>query len=66
MLYTTCDVHFTKAKLIDKRQPILSSERIFHKDYNHRGLDERKNTGGEPQVSWPQDEMIGGKLPVVK
>jgi hypothetical protein len=26
----------------------------------------KKNPGRDPQVAWRQDELIGGKLPVVK
>jgi hypothetical protein len=26
----------------------------------------QKNSGRDPQGAWPQDELIGGKAPVVK
>jgi hypothetical protein len=49
--------------MIDK--PIFSSERILHKDYDRKGSVE-KISGGKPLEAWRQDELIGGKPPVVK
>jgi hypothetical protein len=42
---------------------LLSSERMLHKDYD-RQL--QKNSGRESQGACHQDELIGGKPPVVK
>jgi hypothetical protein len=61
-------VHLTKAKPIHKR--ILASERMLHKDYGRKGSVAHpcppKNAVHEPHGTWHQDELIGGKLPVVK
>jgi hypothetical protein len=38
---------------------------MLHKDYNGKRSVE-KNTGRESQGAWRQDELIGGKPPVVK
>jgi hypothetical protein len=46
-------------------KPILSSERVLHKDYDDKGAVE-EISGGESQMAWRQDELIGGKQPVVK
>jgi hypothetical protein len=54
-----------KAKHIHNRQAILSSERVLHKDYYRKGLVE-KNSGRGSQGAWHQEEMIGGKPPVIK
>jgi hypothetical protein len=37
MLYVRY-VHLTKKKPIHNRQPIFSSERMLHKDYDHKGV----------------------------
>jgi hypothetical protein len=56
-----------KAKHIHARKTIFSSERLLHKDYNRKGSVEKKNISGrESQGTWCQDELIGGKPPVVK
>jgi hypothetical protein len=39
---------------------------MFHKDYNRKGSAEKKIDGHETQGVRRQDELIGGKLPVVK
>jgi hypothetical protein len=47
--------------------PIFSSERILHKDYDSKSPVGGKNPSGrDPQGAWHQDELIGGKSPVVK
>jgi hypothetical protein len=38
---------------------------MLHKDYN-RTCSVEKNTGRESQGAWSQDELIGGKPPVVQ
>jgi hypothetical protein len=45
---------------------ILSSEKMLHKDYDGKGSVANKISGRDPQGSWRQDELIGGKPPVVK
>jgi hypothetical protein len=47
------------------REPIFSSERMLHKDYYHKSSVE-KICGRGSQGAWRQDELIGGKPPVVK
>jgi hypothetical protein len=47
-------------------RPILSSERMLHKDYDRKCSVEKKIAGRESQVACRQDKLIGGKLPVVK
>jgi hypothetical protein len=39
---------------------------MLHKDYDRKGLDEKKLMPVESQGAWCQDELIGGKPPVVK
>jgi hypothetical protein len=47
-------------------KPIFSSERKLHKEYDHKGSVGKMNSGREPQGALRQDELIGGKPPVVK
>jgi hypothetical protein len=46
-------------------RPILSSESMLHKHYESKYSVE-KNVGRETQGACRQDELIGGKPPVVK
>jgi hypothetical protein len=39
---------------------------MLHVDYNRKCSVEKKNVGFESQEAWRQDELIGGKPPVVK
>jgi hypothetical protein len=39
---------------------------MVHKDYDRKGSVEKKIVGRESQRAWRQDELIGGKPPVVK
>jgi hypothetical protein len=39
---------------------------MLHKDYDRKGSIEKKKFGRESQRGWRQDELIGGKPPVVK
>jgi hypothetical protein len=39
---------------------------MLHKDYDRKGLVEKKISGREPQGAWRQDEFSGSKPPVVK
>jgi hypothetical protein len=47
-------------------KPILSSEKMLHKDYKRKGSIAKKNSGREPQGAWRQVKLIGSKPPVVK
>jgi hypothetical protein len=46
-------------------RPILSLEKMLHKEYE-RKCSVEKNIGRESQGVCHQDELIGGKSPVVK
>jgi hypothetical protein len=48
-----------------EQTPILSSERMLHKEYD-RKCSVEKIAGCESQGAWGQDELIGGKPPVVR
>jgi hypothetical protein len=39
---------------------------MLHKDYDRKSSDEKKISGRGSQGSWRQDELIGGRLPVIK
>jgi hypothetical protein len=39
---------------------------MLRNDYDHKSSVEKSNSGRESQGAWRQDELIGGKLPVVK
>jgi hypothetical protein len=40
---------------------------MLHKDYDHKGsLGKQKISCREQQGAWRQDELVGGKPPVVK
>jgi hypothetical protein len=41
---------------------------MLHKDYDRKGSVEKKTkiSGRQPQGAWCQNELIGGKLPLVK
>jgi hypothetical protein len=50
-----------------REKPILSSERKLQEDYDRKGsVAKEKTSGHEPQKVWRQDDLMGGKLPVVK
>jgi hypothetical protein len=48
-------------------KPFLSSK-MLHKVYDCKGsvAKRKKNSRRERQEAWRQDELIGGKLPVMK
>jgi hypothetical protein len=46
-------------------KPTSSSESMLHKYYDCKGSVEKKISGRESQGAWRQDELIGGKPPVV-
>jgi hypothetical protein len=40
---------------------------MLHTDYNRKGsVAKKKKSGRDPQGAWRQDELIGGKPPVVQ
>jgi hypothetical protein len=39
---------------------------MLHKNYDRKGSIAKKKSGRDPQEAWCEDELIGGKLPVVK
>jgi hypothetical protein len=39
---------------------------MLHKGYDQKGSIQKINAGRESQGAWRQDELIGGKPPVVK
>jgi hypothetical protein len=39
---------------------------MLHKDYDRKGSVAKTKSGRESQGAWRQDELIGGKPPVVK
>jgi hypothetical protein len=62
-----CDMYILQRRsLFVRDRPILSSERMFHKDYDRKGSIANKVPGSEPQGIWRQDELFGGKPSVVK
>jgi hypothetical protein len=52
------------AAIVNDR-PILSSERMLHKDYDRKGSVEKINGRGS-QGAWRWDKLMGGKSPVIK
>jgi hypothetical protein len=54
-----------KPAAIVNDRTFLSSERMLHKDYNPSVQLENKNSGRGSQGPCCQDELIGGKPPVV-
>jgi hypothetical protein len=63
-LYNSSDSGFSS---IVRDKPIFSSERMLHKDYYRRSSAKKKKKSGRgSQGAWRQDELIGGKPPVVK
>jgi hypothetical protein len=48
-------------------KPIISSERMLHKDYYSNGLvAKNKSPDRGSQGAWRQDKLIGGKPAVVR
>jgi hypothetical protein len=58
-------LHLTKAKHIRNRKPHNFVREGLHKDYDGKGCC-KEISGREPQGTLRQDELIGGKPPVVK
>jgi hypothetical protein len=70
-LSITCDKFGTytwrKPSIFIRDKPIFWWERMLHKDYYCKGsVEKKKISGRESQGAWRQDEVIGGKPPVVK
>jgi hypothetical protein len=61
-----CDMYTWNRSLFTRDKPILSSEAMLHKGYDRKGSVAKKIHGRELQRAWHQDELIGGKPPVVK
>jgi hypothetical protein len=65
MLYVRY-VHLTKDQAYSWDKPIFSSEIVLHMDYGPMGsVGKGEETGRESQGACPQDDLIGGELPVV-
>jgi hypothetical protein len=63
---STCDTYtWQTPNIFIRDKPTSASGRVLHKEYN-RKYSLEKNSGRESQGAWRQDEMIGGKPPVVK
>jgi hypothetical protein len=66
-LHYMCDMYtWQRRVLFVGENHILSSENMLHKAYDLSGSVSRKISGREPQGTWRQDELIGGKPPVIK
>jgi hypothetical protein len=64
-----CDMYtWQKASIFIRDTPLFSSEGTLHKDYDRKGsvAKKKKDSGYAPQEDWRQDELTGGKPPVVK
>jgi hypothetical protein len=55
-----------RSNILIREKTIFPSERILDKDYDCKGSVEKYISGRESQGAWSQDELIGGKTPVVK
>jgi hypothetical protein len=55
-----------KAKHIHKRQTHPLVRMMLHKDYDRKNSVEKIISSRELQGVWRQDELIGGKQPIVK
>jgi hypothetical protein len=48
-------------------KPVFSLERMLHKVYYRKGwVENKKISRRESQGAWRQEELIGGKPPVIK
>jgi hypothetical protein len=61
-----CDTYLKMSSIFIRDKPILSSERMLHKYYDHKGSVGGKISGHEPQGAWRLDEVIGCKPTVTK
>jgi hypothetical protein len=62
-----CDTcTWQRPTLLIRDKPALHSESRLHKDYNRKGWTAKYVPGRDSQEAWRQDELTGGKLPVVK
>jgi hypothetical protein len=65
MLYVRY-VQFTTVKHIHKRETHPLVREMLHKDCDRKRSVAKKVSGRELQGAWRQDDLIGGKPPVVK
>jgi hypothetical protein len=67
-LSITCYIRILdeRPSIFIRDNPIFSSERMLHKDYYRKGSVEQKIPGRGSQGASRQDELTGGKPPVVK
>jgi hypothetical protein len=62
-----CDTYTCQRRsLFIRDNPVFLSEKKLHKDFDRKGSVEKKISGRDTQGAWCQDELIGGKPPVVK
>jgi hypothetical protein len=63
-----CDTYtWQRSRLFVWYKPILSYERMSDKDYDRKGSIEKNRISYRgPHGAWRQDELTGGKPPVVK
>jgi hypothetical protein len=52
-------------EVILKTNGATQSEKILHKDYYRKSSAEKSMSGRGSQGTWRQDELIGGKPPVI-
>jgi hypothetical protein len=65
--FCICDTYtWKRPSVFIRNKPILSSERLLHKDYDRKGSVAKIISGREPQRAWRKDELTGGKPSVVK
>jgi hypothetical protein len=65
--YYMCDTYtWQRLNIFIRDKPIFSSDRMLHKDYDRKGSVAKNISCDESQGAWHQDELIGGKTPVVK
>jgi hypothetical protein len=62
-----CDTYtWQRRSLFIRDKPILTSERMFHKDYDRKRSVEIKIPGRESRGALRQDELVGGEQLIVK
>jgi hypothetical protein len=67
ILYYIYDTYTWRKATSITDETIFSSERMLRKDYYRKvSIQKKIISGHESQGAWSQDELFGGKLPVVK
>jgi hypothetical protein len=62
-----CDIYaWERRSFFIRGNPILSSEKMLHKDYDCKGSVAKKISACERQGAWHQDKLIGSKPSVIK